>query len=77
MGSYSFFSKAYNNGADIFADNAFEVPSRLAPGSLTNLLTVFLDPTNGTGGINDVINGTGGSSTIANASTPVTVVTYP
>jgi hypothetical protein len=77
MGSYSFFSKAYNNGANIFADNAFEVPSRLAPGSLTNLLTVFLDPTNGTGGINNVINGTGGSSTIANASTPVTVVTYP
>ncbi|WP_420121274.1 adenylyl cyclase [Nakamurella sp.] len=77
MGSYSFFSKAYNNGADVYADNAFEVPSRLAPGSLTNLLTIFLDPSTGTGGIKNVINGTGGSSTIANPSVPVTVVSYP
>jgi hypothetical protein len=77
MGSYSFFSKAYNNGADIFADNAFEVPARLAPGSLTNMLTIFLDPNTGTGGIKNVINGTGGSSTLANPSVPVTVVKYP
>ena len=73
MGSYSFF----NQGVDVYADNAFEVPTTLPPGSLHNLLTVFLDPTNGKGGILNVVNGTGGSSTIANPSTPVTVVDYP
>ncbi|HEY5882459.1 MAG TPA: adenylyl cyclase, partial [Nakamurella sp.] len=73
MGSYSFF----NQGVDIYADNAFEVPTRLPAGSLTNLLTVFLDPTNGKGGILNVVNGVGGSSTIANPSVPVTVVGYP
>jgi hypothetical protein len=73
MGSYSFF----NQGVDIFAANAFEVPAGLAAGSLQDLLTVFLDPTNGKGGIQNVINDTGGSSTIANPSVPVTVVSYP
>lgn len=73
MGSYSFF----NQHIDIFADHAFEVPTTLAPGSLHDLLTVFLDPTNGKGGILHVVNGTGGSSTIANPDTPVTVVSYP
>ena len=73
MGSYSFF----NQGVDIFADNAFEVPAKLPKGSLTNLLTIFLDPANGKGGINNVVNGTGGSSTIANPDVPVTVVSYP
>lgn len=73
MGSYSFF----NQGIDIFAANAFEVPKNLAPGSLHNLLTIFLDPTNGKGGIQNVVNGVGGSSTVANPSTPVTVVNYP
>ena len=77
MGSYSFFNKAANGGADIFAENAFEVPTTLAPGSLHNLLTIFLDPNRGTGGIRHVVNGIGGSSTIANASKPVTVVDYP
>jgi hypothetical protein len=72
MGSYSFF----NQGLDIFAANAFEVP--VTPGvRLHNLLTVFLDPVNGKGGIRNVVNGVGGPSTIANASTPVTVVDYP
>ena len=73
MGSYSFF----NQGVDIYADNAYEVPSTLAPGSLHNMLTIFLDPAKGKGGILNVINGIGGSSTIANPSTPVTVVDYP
>jgi len=73
MGSYSFF----NQGVDIFADNAFVVDAKLPAGSLRNLLTVFLDPTNGKGGILNVVNNTGGSSTIANPSTPVTVVSYP
>jgi hypothetical protein len=73
MGSYSFF----NQGVDIFADNSFEVPTTLPAGSLRDLLTVFLDPTNGKGGILDVVNGVGGPSTIANPSVPVTVVSYP
>ena len=73
MGSYSFF----NQGLDIFADNAFEVPTTLPAGSLQNLLTVFLDPGSGKGGIRNVVNDTGGSSTIANPSVPVTVVSYP
>ena len=73
MGSYSFF----NQGVDIFAANALEVPMNLPPGSLHDLLTIFLDPTNGKGGILNVVNDTGGSSTIANPDVPVTVVAYP
>ena len=72
-GSYSFF----NQGLDIVAANAFEVPGTLPAGSLTNLLTIFLDPANGRGGIENVVNGVGGSSTIANPDVPVTVVSYP
>ena len=72
MGTYSFF----NQGVDIFADHAYEVPT--TPGvHLHDLLTIFLDPTNGSGGIRHVVNDTGGSSTIANPSVPVTVVDYP
>jgi hypothetical protein len=73
MGSYSFF----NQGIDIFAAHAFEVPTTLPAGSLHNLLTIFLDATNGKGGILNVVNNTGGSSTVANPDTPVTVVGYP
>lgn len=73
MGSYSFF----NQGLDIYADNAFVVPTGLPAGSLHNLLTIFLDPANGKGGILNVVNGVGGSSTIANPDEPVTVVNYP
>jgi hypothetical protein len=72
MGSYSFF----NQGVNIYAANAFEVPSTLAPASMHDLLTIFLS-TSGSGGILNVINNTGGSSTIANPDTPVTVVSYP
>ncbi|HEV8193185.1 MAG TPA: adenylyl cyclase [Ktedonobacterales bacterium] len=72
MGSYSFF----NQGVDIFAANAFEVPASLPAGSLHDLLTIFLS-TAGSGGILNVVNGTGGSSTSANPDTPVTVVSYP
>jgi hypothetical protein len=72
MGTYSFF----NQGVDIFADHAYEVPD--TPGvRLHDLLTVFLDPNNGSGGIRHVVNDTGGSSTIANPDVPVTVVDYP
>jgi hypothetical protein len=73
MGSYSFFNKHIN----IYAERAFEVPSTLRTGSLHDLLTIFLDKVNGSGGILHVVNETGGSSTIANPDTPVTVVSYP
>ncbi len=72
MGSYSFF----NQGVNIYAAHAFEVPTTLPAGSLHDLLTIFLSPT-GSGGILNVVNNTGGSSTAANPSTPVTVVSYP
>jgi hypothetical protein len=73
MGSYSFF----NQGLNIYAAHAFEVPATLPPGSLHDLLTVFLDPSHGLGGILNVVNDTGGPSTIANPDVPVTVVNYP
>ena len=73
MGSYSFF----NQGIDIFAERAFEVPNSLPAGSLHDLLTIFLDPSHGKGGILHVVNETGGSSTIANYDTVVPVVSYP
>jgi hypothetical protein len=73
MGSYSFF----NQGVNIYAAHAFEVPSRLPSGSLHDLLTIFLDATNGKGGILHVVNDTGGSSTATNPDVPVTVVRYP
>ncbi|MCW2598055.1 MAG: secreted protein, partial [Jatrophihabitans sp.] len=72
MGTYTFF----NQGLDIFADHAYEVPVR--PGvQLHDLLTIFLDATHGSGGIRHVVNDTGGSSTIANPDAPVTVTDYP
>lgn len=73
MGSYSFF----NQGVNIYAERAFEVPATLPAGSMSDLLTIFLDAVHGKGGILHVVNETGGSSTIANPDTPVTVVSYP
>ncbi|HEX3542136.1 MAG TPA: glycosyl hydrolase family 28-related protein [Acidimicrobiales bacterium] len=73
MGSYSFF----NQGVVNYADRAFQVPDTLPAGSLRDLLTVFLDPSRGKGGILHVVNNTGGSSTAANPSVPVTVTSYP
>src|SRR5438874_2910203 len=73
MGSYSFF----NQGVNIYAAHAFEVPETLPAGVLHDLLTVFLDPVHGSGGILNVVNDTGGSSTAANPDVPVTVVNYP
>jgi hypothetical protein len=72
MGSYSFF----NQGVNVFAANAFQVPASLPPSSLHDLLTVFLS-TAGFGGILNVVDGTGGSSTAANPDVPVNVVSYP
>ena len=72
MGSYSFF----NQGVQIFATSALEVDN--TPGvQLHDLLTIFLNATGGSGGINHVVNDVGGSSTIANPDTPVNVVSYP
>ena len=73
LGSYNFF----NQGVDIFAARAFEVPSTLPAGSLRDMLTIFLDPTNGKGGVMNVVDKTGGSATSANPSVPVTVTSYP
>lgn len=72
MGSYSFF----NQHANIYGANAFEVPTTLPAGSLHNLLTIFLSKA-GDGGILNVVNNIGGSSTIANPDVPVTVINYP
>ncbi len=72
MGSYSFF----NQGIPIFATQAFQSPN--VPGvQFHDLLTIFLDATHGSGGINSVINGVGGASTAANVDAPVDVVSYP
>ena len=70
MGSYSFF----NQGVNIYAAHAFEVPTTLPPASLHDLLTIFLDPGHGSGGIRHVVNDAGGSSTIATPD--VLVVAY-
>jgi hypothetical protein len=72
MGTYSFF----NQGIDIFAAHAYEAPTP-ANVQMHDLLTIFLDPAHGKGGILNVINDTGGSSTIANPDVPVTVTSYP
>jgi len=73
MGSYSFFNQHVN----VYAANAFEVPANLPPSSLHDLLTIFLDAVNGSGGILNVVDNTGGSSTVANPDSPVTVVSFP
>lgn len=72
LASYSFF----NQGVNIYAAHAFEVPTTHPEVNLQDLLTIFLS-TDGSGGILNVVNNTGGSSTIANPDTPVTVVSYP
>ncbi|MGN6607637.1 MAG: adenylyl cyclase [Jatrophihabitans sp.] len=72
LGSYSFF----NQHVDIYASHAFEAVDPHAV-HLHNLLTIFLDPANGSGGIRHVVDNTGGSSTKANPDTPVTVTDYP
>ena len=66
-GVYSFF----NQGVDIHAERAFEVPDR-AGVKLHDLVTVYLS---GSGGIDHVVNGTGAA---VNSSNQVTnVVSYP
>ena len=72
MGVYSFF----NQGIDIYAAHAFEVPTRNGV-ALHDLLTIFLNAGVGRGGILEVVNSTGGPSIITNPDVPVTVVDYP
>ena len=72
MGSYSFFDL----GIPIFSAQAFESPN--TPGvQFHDLLTIFLNASGGSGGINSVINGVGGASVAANADAPVDVTSYP
>jgi hypothetical protein len=53
-------------------------PVPTTPGvHLHDLLTIFLDPTNGKGGIRHVANDTGGFSTIGNPDVPVTLLDHP
>jgi hypothetical protein len=69
MGSYSFF----NQGVDVYAANAFQVPIRSGV-TMHDLLTVFLD---GSGAIDSVVNGTGAPVTLAQQGAPSNVVSYP
>jgi hypothetical protein len=72
MGSYIFM----NQGHDIHEAHSFEVP--VTPGvQMHDLLTLFLDATNGNGTIEHVINDAGGSASIANPDVPVDVISYP
>ena len=70
LGSYCFF----NQGIDIHATEAFDVPSS-APGvQLHDLLTVFLS---GSGQIDSVVDGTGAPVNSGNAGTASDVVSFP
>ena len=70
LGSYCFFDQ----GIDIHATEAFDVPSS-APGvQLHDLLTVFL---NGSGGIDSVVDGTGAPVNSGNSGSASDVVTFP
>ena len=67
MGSYCYF----NQGVDIHASSAFEVPAK--PGvKLHDILTVFL---NGSGGIDHVVNDTGAA--VNNTNQVTNIVSYP
>ena len=67
MGSYSYF----NQGKDIHASRAFEVPVT-AGVKLHDILTVFL---NGDGGIDHVVNDAGAA--VNNTNQVSNVVSYP
>ncbi len=70
LGSYCFF----NQGVDIHATEAFDVPSS-APGvRMHDLLTVFL---NGSGQIDSVVDGTGAPVNAGNSGSASNVVTFP
>ncbi len=67
LGSYSFF----NQGQDVHAAHAFEVPDTSGV-TLHDVLTVFL---NGSGGIDHVVNDTGAA--VNNTNQVTNIVTYP
>jgi hypothetical protein len=69
LGSYSFF----NQGVDINAAHAFEVPTTLPSSSLHDLLTVWLS---GSGSITNVVNDSGAAVNSTHHG-PSTVVSYP
>jgi len=69
MGSYSYF----NQGVDIHASTAFQVPVTRGV-ALHDVLTVFL---NGSGGIDSVVNGTGAPVSAAFPAKPRNVISYP
>jgi len=72
MGSYTYF----NQGVPIYAASAFQVPTTLAPSSLQDVFTIFLNPA-ASGGIRHVVNQEGGPSTAANPDIAVRVSSYP
>jgi hypothetical protein len=72
MGSYTYF----NQGVPIYAASAFQVPTTLAPSSLQDLFTIFLNPA-ASGGIRHVVNQEGGPSTAANPDIAVRLSSYP
>jgi hypothetical protein len=72
FGSYNYF----NRGVEVFADNAFEVPATLPPGSLKDAFTIFLNPA-ASGGVRHVVNDHGGSATAKNPDIAVRIAAYP
>src|SRR5260370_31133573 len=65
MGSYSFF----NQGVNIYAAHAFEVPVTLPASSLNDLLTIFLSNA-GFGCLLHVVNDTAGAATHPHPAVP-------
>lgn len=72
FGSYNYF----NRGVAIFAASAFEMPASLAPGSLEDAFTIFLNAV-ASGGVRHVVNERGGAATAKNPDLAVRVDSYP
>ncbi|HEY2684912.1 MAG TPA: coagulation factor 5/8 type domain-containing protein [Steroidobacteraceae bacterium] len=72
FGSYNYF----NRGVAVFADDAFEVPATLPPGSLKDAFTIFLNAA-ASGGVRHVVNRHGGSATAKNPDIAVRIAAYP
>lgn len=72
FGSYTYF----NQGVQVFAERAYEVPVGLEPGSLQDVFTIFLNA-KAWGGIRHVVNDTGGISDVKNPDIAIRVSRYP
>jgi hypothetical protein len=72
FGSYTYF----NQGVQVFADHAYEVPAGLEPGSLQDVFTIFLNA-KAWGGIRHVVNDAGGVSDVKNPDIAIRVSRYP